>query len=88
MVGSKNVSNRHTMSKLLLAIKALTNGTLIKLWAASPVKFQWQNVTLCQMSNVTCHSPDVKCQMSTVKCQQSNVTVLISKCQLRHDLIL
>ena len=35
-----NVSGRHTMSKLLVVIKA-TNGTLIKSWAASPFKFQW-----------------------------------------------
>ena len=46
MVGSKNVSDRHTMSKLLFAINAFTNGILIQSWAASPVKLQWQNVIL------------------------------------------
>ena len=30
MVESKNVSDRHTMSKLLVVIKASINGTLIK----------------------------------------------------------
>ena len=41
---SKKVSDRHTKSKLLLVIKASTNVTLIKSWAAKPFKFQWQNI--------------------------------------------
>ena len=41
IVESKNVSDRHTKSKLLLVIKASTNGTLIKSRAAKPFKFQW-----------------------------------------------
>ena len=45
-VESKKVSDRHTKSKLLLVIKASTNGTLIKWWAAKPFKFQWQNLML------------------------------------------
>ena len=44
IVESKNVSDRHTKSKLLLVIKASTNGALIKSWAATPFKFQWQNL--------------------------------------------
>ena len=43
---SKKVSDRHTISKLILVIKASPNGTLIKLWAAKPFKFQWQNLIL------------------------------------------
>ena len=31
IVESKNISNRHTMSKLLVLIKVSINGTLIKL---------------------------------------------------------
>ena len=46
IVESKKVSDRHTKSKLLLVIKASTNGTLIKSWAAKPFKFQWQNLML------------------------------------------
>ena len=46
IVESKKVSDRHTKSKLLFVIKAPTNGTLIKLWAAKPFKFQWQNPML------------------------------------------
>ena len=46
MVESKNISDRHTMSKLLVVIKASINGTLIKSWAASPFKFQWHNLIL------------------------------------------
>ena len=41
IVESKKVSGRHTE---LLVIKASTNGTLIKSWAAKPFKFQWQNI--------------------------------------------
>ena len=43
---SKKVSDRHTKSKLLIVIKASTNGTLIKSWAAKPYKFQWENLML------------------------------------------
>ena len=43
---AKKVSDRYTKSKLLLVIKASTNGTLIKSWAAKPFKFQWQNLML------------------------------------------
>ena len=42
----KKVSDRDTISKLILVIKASRNGTLIKLWAAKPFKFQWQNLIL------------------------------------------
>ena len=45
-VESKKVSDRHTKSKLLLVIKASTNGTLIKSWAVKSFKFHWQNVML------------------------------------------
>ena len=45
-VKSKNVSDRHTKSKLLLLTKASTNVTLIKSWAAKPFKFQWENLML------------------------------------------
>ena len=34
------------MSKSLLVIKASSNGTVIKSWAAKPFKFQWQNLML------------------------------------------
>ena len=44
MVESKNVSDRHTMSKLLVVIKVSINGILIKSWAAGSFKFQWQNL--------------------------------------------
>ena len=44
IVESKKVSDRPTKSKLLLVIKASTNGNLIKSWAAKPFKFQWQNL--------------------------------------------
>ena len=43
---SKKVSDRHTMSMILLVIKASTNGTLIKSWGAKPFKFEWQNLML------------------------------------------
>ena len=43
---SKNVSDRHAKSKLLLVIKASTNSTLIKSWAAKPFKFQRQSLIL------------------------------------------
>ena len=46
MVESKKVSDRYTMSKLLVVVKAYINGTLINSWAASPFKFQWQNFML------------------------------------------
>ena len=46
IVESKKVSDRHTKSKLLLMIKACTNGTLIKSWAGKPFNFQWQNLIL------------------------------------------
>ena len=46
MVESKNISDRHTMSKLLVVIKASINSTLIKSWAASPFQFQWQSLML------------------------------------------
>ena len=46
MFESKNVSDRHTMSKLLVVIKASINSTLIKSWAASPFQFQWQSLML------------------------------------------
>ena len=41
---SKKVSDRHTMSKLLVVIKVSINGALIKPWSASPFKLQWQNL--------------------------------------------
>ena len=50
MVESKNVSDRHTMSKLLVVIKVYINGTLIKSWAASLFKFQWKNLMLDDLS--------------------------------------
>ena len=40
------MSDRHTMSKLLLPVKASTNGTLIKSWASKLFKFQWQNLMI------------------------------------------
>ena len=46
IVKSKNVSDRHTKSKLLLLTKASTNVALIKSWAAKPFKFQWENLML------------------------------------------
>ena len=46
IVESKKVSDRHSKSKLLLAIKAATNGALIKSWAAKPLKLKWRNLML------------------------------------------
>ena len=43
MVESKNVSDRQTMSTLLVVIKVSINDILIKPWAASPFRFQRQN---------------------------------------------
>ena len=62
IVEYKKVSDRHTKSKLLLVIKASTNGTLIKSWAAKPFKFQWQNLMLyyCFRPGLVSISPDNK----------------------------
>ena len=62
LVESKNDSDRHTMSKLLVMIKASVTGTLIKWWAASPFKFQWQNLMLDYLfgPGLTSISPDNK----------------------------
>ena len=62
LVESKSDSDRHTMSKLLVMIKASITGTLIKSWAASPFKFQWQNLMLDYLfgPGLTSISPDNK----------------------------
>ena len=46
IVESKKVTDRHTKKKLLLVIKASTNGVLIKSLVAKPFKFQGQNLIL------------------------------------------
>ena len=46
IVESKKVTDRHTKKKLLLVIKASTNGVLIKSLVAKPFKFQSQNLIL------------------------------------------
>ena len=64
MVESKKVSDRQTMSKLLVVIKASTNGTLIKSWTASLFKFQWKNLMLDDLfgPGLTSIFPDNKCR--------------------------
>ena len=46
VVESKNVSDRYTMSTLLVVVKAYVYGTLIKLWTPCLFKCQWQNLML------------------------------------------
>ena len=62
IVKSGNISGRHTMSKLLVVMKASINGTLIKSWAAIPFKLQWQNLMLDYLfgPGLTSISPDNK----------------------------
>ena len=44
MLESKKVSKKHVISKLCVLMKAFIKYILTKLWAASPLKFQWQNL--------------------------------------------
>ena len=44
--------DKHTISKLLVAIYASINGSLIESWAGTPFKFEWKNLSQTVFSDL------------------------------------